>query len=72
MIMIFHAEISDAFQRRLRMIFLKPRGRFRCLALGLEQAVNVFAKGRIGQHAFKFIFGDSLQNYPGILRELPQ
>ena len=54
------------------MIFLKPCGRLRRLTLGLQQIINFFSEGGIGQHALEFVFGDSLQNHPGVLREFPQ
>ena len=48
---VFHAEIRDTLQGRLRMVLLKPRGRLRRLTLGSQQVINVLAEGRIGQHA---------------------
>ena len=54
------------------MMLLKPRGRLRCLTLGSQQVINVLAKGRIGQHPLEFVLRDSLQDHPGVLRELPQ
>ena len=67
----FHAEIRDAGQGTLGMLFLKPCGRLSRLTLGSQQVVNVLTEGWIGQHALDLIARDRLQDNPGILREFP-
>ena len=69
---VFHAEIRDALQRRLRMLFLKPRGRICRLPLGFQPIVHLLAKDWIGERGFELVLGNRLQHHPGILRELPQ
>ncbi len=54
------------------MVLLKPRRRLRRLPLGLHQAINVLAEGRIGQHALDLVARDRLQDDPGVMRDFPQ
>ena len=54
------------------MILLKPGRRFRRLSLDLQQVIDLFAEGRIGQLAAKMVARNRLENNPGILRQFPQ
>ena len=54
------------------MILLKPRGRFRRLPAGFDQAIYAFPENGIGQHALDLVPRDRLQDHPGVVRDLPQ
>jgi len=54
------------------MTLLKPHRRLQRLPPFLHQAIDVFAKNGIGQHALDPIARDRLQNNPGVMRDLPQ
>ena len=54
------------------MILLKPRRLRQRLPPALHQAVDVFAKNGIGQHALDSVARNRLQNNPGVMRDLPQ
>ncbi len=53
------------------MVLLKPGGRFRRLAFGLQHLFHVVSEGRIGQRPFELVPRDSLQNNPGVMGQLP-
>jgi hypothetical protein len=54
------------------MILLKPRGRLHLLPSGPHQAIDVFAKNRIAQHALDPVARNRLQDNPGVMRDFPQ
>ena len=54
------------------MGLLKPCGRLCGLPPGPYQAIDLFAKRGIGQHAINLVARDRLQDNPGVVRELPQ
>ena len=50
-----HAEVRNAGQWGLRIIFLKPPLCFLRLLLGLHEGINLLAEGRIGQHCLDLL-----------------
>ncbi len=67
-----HAEIGDAGQRRFRVRLLKPRGRQRGAALGLDQVAHFFADARVRQQPLEPVPRHRLQDHPRVLRQVPE
>jgi hypothetical protein len=50
----FHAEVGHGSERRLRMVFLKPSGRFRQPFLRFDVVIHFAPKGGVGQTGVQF------------------
>ena len=54
------------------MVLLKPRGRLAQIPCRLHQIVNTLTENGVAQHALDLVSRNRLQDYPGVVRELPQ
>ena len=69
---VFHAEVGDTVELRVRVSLLKPRRRLAGIPSRLHERVKTLAESRIGQHALQFLARHRLQHDPGIPRQRPE
>ena len=67
-----HAEIGDASQGLVSVVFLKPRGCLRRLPAGIDQPIDSLSKSRVAQHFPDLVAGCCLQDDPWVIRKVPQ